>query len=155
LAESEEHIQDDIALDRVRSRFVTMVALAGGRPDAELVLRLLDHPDPRIRLGAFPAGSQLLLAQGRVDDAVALAEAQVPAALELTRPPAERACLISNVQTGHFNLYLEQRSRTVSVELRWPILDVRKPSADQGRQMVEKLYASIAPDVVLGTPGDR
>lgn len=74
---------------------------------------------------------------------------------EVTLSPAERACLVSSAMNGSWQLYLEQRSRTVSIELRWPVRDARPPSTDAGRQVVERLYASIAPAVVPGKEGER
>lgn len=68
--------------------------------------------------------------------------------------PADRACVVSSSR-GVWALFAELRSRTVSIEVRWPTLDDEPPDADRALEVLERLYVSIAPSVVLGIEPQR
>lgn len=76
-------------------------------------------------------------------------------AQEVDLEPAERACRTSSRPSGVWALYAEQRSRTVSIELRWPILDSKAPSDEQAQAIVADLYRSLSPSIVLGSRTPR
>ncbi len=65
-------------------------------------------------------------------------------------PEADRACRLESRPSGDWLLVAEHRSRTVLIDLDWPILDEPAPGDGTVRRALEALHAAIAPVAVLG-----